>query len=802
MTQRIPINNHWLYKPTFAQSDLTDVASEVGFIEVRLPHTNIELPYNYFDTASYQFISCYKVKLPTFTATAEEDISVYFEGIMAYAEVYLNGTFLDEHFGGYTPFEVNLPKDLLNKSSSDYYDKNNWLLIKVDAREREDIPPFGYVVDYLTYGGIYREVQLHIRHHKRLRNVKLETPSTNNQYFELNARFDVTQSVLPTDEAILELWEDNMCIKKERLSDIKLSDNHITISELDQVTPWTIVNPKLYIAKLILHSKEQQCSTYECKIGFRTLAFKPDGFYLNGEKIKLRGLNRHQSYPYVGYAMPRSAQYADADQLKFGLGVNVVRSSHYPPSRHFLDRCDEIGLLVVEELPGWQHIGDQAWQQLALNSLDEMILRDWNHPSVIMWGTRINESKDNTAFYTKSNDLAKKRDNTRATGGVRNFAGSEVLEDVYTYNDFVHRGNNKALEPPKKIAKKEIPYLVTEHNGHMYPTKRFDTESRKIEHALRHARVLNAAYSNSGISGAIGWCMFDYNTHKDFGSGDKICYHGVLDMFRNPKYAAGVYASQQSDRPYLSVASNFAIGDFDASELGKIVVFTNCDCIKVYRNDIYINTFYPDQGEFSAMPHPPIIVDDLIGNLLYENEQFSEKDAATIKRILLHFLKYGGELPLVDKIQIGILFLKYKMKFSDAADLYGKYIAGWGEKSKTYRFVGLINGEVVAEVIKSAIDDFLLKATADCYELSEVETYDVTRITVSLVDRFDAVLSYANHVVSCKVDGPIEIIGPNVFSLMGGSSAFWIKTTGGKGVATIVLALDNGMSTSLAINIH
>lgn len=801
MIQRIPINNDWFYKPTFNQSDLTTVANESDFIKVRLPHTNKELPYHYFDESSYQLISSYKIKLPTFIVTEDEEISVHFEGVMAYAEIYLNGTFLGEHFGGYTPFEFNLPKGLLKASSSEHFDKDNWLFVKVDSRERDDIPPFGYVVDYLTYGGIYREVQLQINHTKKLRNVKIETPSMDGKTFNLNISFDVTQSTQPSDEVLLELWDDDNCLEKQKISWLKLTDNHIHINELDQIIPWKITTPKLYVLKLALQSNEQKYFLHTCKIGFRTVAFKSDGFYLNGEKVKLRGLNRHQSYPYVGYAMPKSAQFADADQLKYELGVNVVRSSHYPPSRHFLDRCDEIGLLVIEELPGWQHIGDQAWQNLALNSLDEMIRRDWNHPSVILWGTRINESKDDTAFYTKSSQLAKNLDTTRATGGVRNFAGSEVLEDVYTYNDFVHRGNNRALELPKKISKKEMPYLVTEHNGHMYPTKSFDTESKKIEHALRHARVINSAYSEKNISGAIGWCMFDYNTHKDFGSGDKICYHGVLDMFRNPKYAAGVYASQQSDQPYLSVASNFAIGDYEASELGKIIVFTNCDYIKVYRNDIYINTFYPDQTTFSAMPHPPIIVDDLIGNLLYENERFSEKDAAIIKKILLHFLKYGGELPLIDKIQMGILFVKYKMSFADAADLYGKYIAGWGEKSKTYRFDGIMKDTVVSQVIKSAADEFILRAKADCTLLTEEETYDVTRVSVCLTDPYGETLAYASQIVTCTVSGPLEIIGPSSFSLIGGARAFWVKTAGKKGTGHIEITLENGLETSVEITI-
>ena len=123
---------------------------------------------------------------------------------------------------------------------------------------------------------------------------------------------------------------------------------------------------------------------------------RTDGrFYLNGQPLKLRGLNRHESYPYIGRAAPNRLQVRDADILKYELGVNIVRTSHYPQDPEFLDRADEIGLLVMEEIPGWQHIGNTAWQDIAVENVREMVMRDRNHPSIVLWGVRINESGDN-----------------------------------------------------------------------------------------------------------------------------------------------------------------------------------------------------------------------------------------------------------------------------------------------------------------------------------------------------------------------------------------------------------------------
>ena len=128
---------------------------------------------------------------------------------------------------------------------------------------------------------------------------------------------------------------------------------------------WDLEHPELYEVKTELICDGKLMDERIDRIGFRRAEFKKDGFYLNGKKIKLRGLNRHQSYPYVGYAMPKSMQRLDADILKRELGVNAVRTSHYPQSHYFIERCDEIGLLVFTEIPGWQHIGDAAWKDQA-----------------------------------------------------------------------------------------------------------------------------------------------------------------------------------------------------------------------------------------------------------------------------------------------------------------------------------------------------------------------------------------------------------------------------------------------------
>ena len=167
------------------------------------------------------------------------------------------------------------------------------------------------------------------------------------------------------------------------------------------------------------------------------------------------------------------------------------RPSHYPQSRHFLDACDELGLMVLEEIPGWQHIGDASWKDLAVDNVRRMICCDWNHPSIILWGVRINESRDDHDFYTRTNALAHQLDPTRPTGGIRNFEKSELLEDAFTINDF-----GFPLRAPSHPL-----YLNTEFVGHTYLTKTIDNKERLAEHTLRHARVHNQLASNVQYAG-------------------------------------------------------------------------------------------------------------------------------------------------------------------------------------------------------------------------------------------------------------------------------------------------------------
>ncbi len=756
------LNYKWSFEKGFNSKSVNeDIESEV----VDLPHSVKLVPKNYFDETITQGMFTYQKTFP-YELKKDRRLFLMCEGIMSKATIYFNGEELMTHVGGYTAFKVEL---------TDYVKDENRLTIQVDSRETGDHPPFGHVVDYLTYGGIYREVDL------------LETSLDTMDYLlvdgdehELNIRAKLNSKHKPC-QCQFDVYDGENLISQYIETS---SDDVITLKKDHQLELWTIDHPKLYTLKAYINNELVE----ETRFGVRRIKVDASGFYLNGKKVFLRGLNRHQSYPYVGYAMPASAQRKDVDILKEELQVTIVRSSHYPPSKHFLDRCDEVGLLVFTELPGWQHIGDDTWKNHALNDLESLVIHDYNHPSIVMIGTRINESKDDDEFYQKTRDLVKSIDQSRPTGGVRFFANSHLFEDVYTVNDFIHSGQNQGLTKKRKMTKQHHPYLVTEFNGHMFPTKAFDDETKRIHHSLRHFKVLNDAYHMDGLMGAIGWCMNDYHTHRAFGSNDHMCYHGVLDINRNPKYAASVYASQ-GDKPYLNVLSMMHIGDRPSGEISSVVVSTNCDYVELYKGDTWIGTYYPSK-RFEHLPHPPIIIDDFIGNQIADHEIFSKKDAKIIKNIMLYMLKHSLQMRLRDKFLFGYILLKYKMTYNDAVQLYTKYVGGWGNNQTQFIFKGYQNGQCVKEIQKGVNDDYKLNVWSDEETLMHGHTFDVTRCTVELVNAFEERAFYSTEVVTIQTEGAIELIGPELRVLQGGIESFWVKSLK-TGDAKIKITSDN-----------
>jgi beta-galactosidase len=737
-----PINRNWRYHPAKVAGASAIDFDDSAFDQIVLPHTNIPLPWHSFDDKDYEFVSTYRRRFKFPPAAQGKRVFVDFEGVMTASTVWINGVPLGEYKGGFTPFSFELTKHLRT-------DAENVLVVQVDSTERADIPPFGYEIDYLTFGGIYREVALRIvpviyidNIFARPKDVLSDSPSLDVDCFlagqaessghQASGGLSVEVELRDGDQVLAKQISKVVAAPGDSLptstahpridpatsAPVYASDethddparHTISLSDFSKLQLWDIEHPHLYTVHVrLLHSGHIIDEDLR-RVGFREAVFTDHGFSLNGKILKLRGLDRHQTFPFVGQAMPARVQRQDAKILRNKLHCNIVRTSHYPQSRHFLDCCDEIGLLVLEEIPGWQHIGDEEWKDVAVDNVGRMIRRDWNHPSIILWGVRINESKDDHNFYIRTNALAHALDETRSTGGIRNFQGSEFLEDVFTVNDF-----GFPLKPPNHPR-----YLNTEFVGHTFPTKTTDDNERQREHTLRHARIHNQLASDPQYAGGIGWCAFDYNTHDNFGSGDRICYHGVTDIFREPKAAAGFYKSQcnPDEEIVLEPAFHWARGD-ESIGFTKAVFCSNCDHLKIFsrtdgaREDQWVSLaeLDPDRTEFGHLTYPPFVLD------------------------------------------------------------LSKFRAGWGD----LRIDGYLKGEkVITKSLSGRGVDRKFVLLPDDLALAG-DGADTTRVVLRVTDEFGAIRPFANDPVIFTLEGPGQLIGDNPFSLIGGTGAVWIR---------------------------
>ncbi len=390
-----PLNRNWRFSRTAIPDARAKDFDDSKFERVVIPHTNTLLPWHSFDDKEYEFVSVYRRRFKLPPQARGRHVFVDFEGVMTASTVWLNGVRLGEYKGGYTPFSFELTPHL-------DFDSENVLVVEVDSTERADIPPFGNEIDYLTFGGIYREVALRVVPSNFIENIfaKPKDVLTENPKLEVEC---FLQQMEPSHETLmlevtLRDGDRVLASASQRVSAAGTASDPashtVRLEKIGPVTPWDLARPKLYQVRVRLMDEARLVDEDTRTIGFREARFTDHGFELNGKVIKLRGLDRHQTFPFVGQAMPGRVQRRDAHILRNNFKCNIVRTSHYPQSRHFLDACDELGLLVLEEIPGWQHIGDEGWKDLSVDNVRRMIRRDWNHPSIILWGVRINESHD------------------------------------------------------------------------------------------------------------------------------------------------------------------------------------------------------------------------------------------------------------------------------------------------------------------------------------------------------------------------------------------------------------------------
>lgn len=308
-------------------------------------------------------------------------VDIVFEGVMTDACVTVNGHEAGaEHQGGFTAFSYDI-SHLLR------YGGRNTLEVIVEKQSKDrSVNAAERRADWWLFGGIYRPVWLKA------------TPQTHIAHAGIDARGDGTLSMRLTIPQLGEGYRLQTTVEGAgtQTSELKALETQTVVTEWKGVRQWNPEQPNMYTVRMRLLAPDGSTvhETQE-RIGFRTMDFRPhDGFYINGTRIIIKGVNRHCCYPETGRTTSRRMDLEDLKLIK-GMNANAIRS-HYPPDSHLLDLCDSLGILYFNELPGWQNSYSTA---AGSRIVREMVTHDANHPCIFVWGNG-NEGGFNNALDT------------------------------------------------------------------------------------------------------------------------------------------------------------------------------------------------------------------------------------------------------------------------------------------------------------------------------------------------------------------------------------------------------------------
>ncbi len=441
VNRQFKINNDWKY----LEDPLVDVnqlpQSKVQWVNINLPHT-----WNAFDVVDpipgyRRNASWYEKTLDIPASTTVSRIILYFEGANIQTKVYVNKKLAGEHIGGYVGFEFDITDLLIN-------DSPNTIDVRVDNSIYADIIP-SQKSDFYIYGGLCRNVWLKIVPHVSLATMKIQTPkiskfkATTNVILEVN---NTTQKDTKVQiEAIIIDTKGKEVATKEVKQTIPSGKQNITIElpTINNPQLWSPDHPTLYTIQVNLKQSGRITDNLSDRIGYRFYEFKEHGpFFLNGERLLLRGTQRHEEYAGLGNAVPDSLQRKDIALAK-EMGANFLRLAHYPQAPEVYRACDEIGILVWDELPWCRGgVGGKVWKENTRRLLGEQINQNFNHPSIIMWsmGNEIYMEPDFPdgvnndslrAFLTELNSIAHKLDPHRVTTIRKYYEGADIT-DVFS----------------------------------------------------------------------------------------------------------------------------------------------------------------------------------------------------------------------------------------------------------------------------------------------------------------------------------------------------------------------------------
>lgn len=614
----------------FIRSDLPE-ASGTAFDDsqwerVTLPHTaRVEALVAGKENPQWQGFCWYRKSFSLPAYAKDKIVMLRFDGAMNEAEVWVNGQSAGKFMGGYLPYVMDI-SPLIKPGES------NVVAVRLDNRDNPITGPKPLRdLDFNLYGGLYRPAQLILKDKLHITDPILADKTASGGVFVTFPQVskdtaiisikthvknsDATARTFSLSSTLIDAQGKALgALKSTGLTLAPGADQQITqMIHLEAPNVWSPHSPYLYRVRSELIAGGKTLDTGETRIGIRRIEITADGFRINGEKMFLRGANRHQEYPYIGNALSDAAQYRDALKIKEA-GFDYIRLSHYPQSPAFMDACDELGLVVMNCLMGWQYFGkDPAFAELKYQEARQLIRRDRNHPCVILWEVSLNESGMPKPFIEKTHAIAHEE-----------FPGDQMFTCGWTkgYDVFIqarqHGGCTKV---------KDIPCVVSEYGDWEYFAQnagleqhqwkdlqpaarnsrqlRDDGEIRLLQQALNFQEAHNDNLKTTAFADGI-WVMFDYNR----GYAPDIEASGVMDIFRLPKFGYWFFRSQREPDERVDgkpIGPMVFIANYWTPDSPREVrVFSNCEEVALHLNGKLIERRKPDATRISThVKHAP-----------------------------------------------------------------------------------------------------------------------------------------------------------------------------------------------------
>lgn len=617
---KINFNQNWQFAKS-EQNLANDKLTALNWQTVGLPHTPKIEPLLVND--QFQGYVWYQKNIEFKPEWQNKKVLIRFEAAMNIADIYLNGEKIGHHKGGYLPFTLDLTDKL--QAGSD-----NTLLVKLDNTDSDITGPKPLdILDFNTYGGLYRDVNLLIKNPLHITDEMLSATQAGGGIFvtfpqvakaqskvnvqteiandsQQAASFDLVQRLVYQGEVVAEVKQN-----KQLAAGQKAHINQQVLVKNAQL--WSPNSPNLYQLETQIWQDDKLVESKQTQIGIREFKFNDKHeLLINGEKTFLRGVNRHQEYPHVGYATSPEADYRDAVKIK-SAGFDYVRLSHYPHSPAFMQAADELGLVLIDAILGWQYVNETPeFEAQVVQTCRDMIRRDRNHASVLAWECSLNESWMKDELIAKFNQAVDDEYPNSYS------AGWQLGYDIYLQ---ARQHRMKHYETPT------YPYNVSEYGDWEYyaqnaglnqdswaDLKESERTSRQLLSAgekplLQQATNLQEAHNDNLQVPAFAdgyWVMFDYNR----GYADDLEASGIMSIYRLPKYSYYFYQSQrdadiQSDA-YQSYPMVHIASEWTENSSTNVRVFSNAEEVELWLNDKLIAKQQPNSDKLSThLPHPP-----------------------------------------------------------------------------------------------------------------------------------------------------------------------------------------------------